>query len=77
MYANNEIGTIMPIPEIGALCRERGVWFHTDAVQAVGNIEIDVAAQNIDMLSLSGHKSMRQRGSARSISKGNCAAQPH
>ena len=54
MYANNEIGTIMPIPEIGALCRERGVWFHTDAVQAVGNIEIDVAAQNIDMLSLSG-----------------------
>ena len=56
MYANNEIGTIMPIPEIGALCRERGVWFHTDAVQAVGNIEIDVAAQNIDMLSLSGHK---------------------
>ena len=63
MYANNEIGTIMPIPEIGALCRERGVWFHTDAVQAVGNIEIDVAAQNIDMLSLSGHKIHAPKGS--------------
>ncbi len=62
MYANNEIGTIMPIPEIGALCRERGVWFHTDAVQAVGNIEIDVAAQNIDMLSLSGHQIHAPKG---------------
>ena len=62
MYANNEIGTIMPIPEIGALCRERDVWFHTDAVQAVGNIEIDVAAQNIDMLSLSGHKIHAPKG---------------
>ena len=62
MYANTEIGTIMPIPEIGALCRERGVWFHTDAVQAVGNIEIDVAAQNIDMLSLSGHKIHAPKG---------------
>ena len=62
MYANNEIGTIMPIPEIGALCRERGVWFHTDAVQAVGNIETDVAAQNIDMLSLSGHKIHAPKG---------------
>ena len=62
MYANNEIGTIMPIPEIGALCRERGVWFHTDAVQAVGNIEIDVAAQNIDMLSLTGHKIHAPKG---------------
>lgn len=56
MYANNEIGTIQPIAEIGAICRERGVWFHTDAVQAVGNVEIDVKAQNIDMLSLSAHK---------------------
>lgn len=62
MYANNEIGSIMPIPEIGALCRERGVWFHTDAVQAVGNVEIDVAAQNIDMLSLSGHKIHAPKG---------------
>jgi len=56
MYANNEIGTIQPIAEIGALCRERGVLFHTDAVQAAGNVEIDVAARNIDLLSLSGHK---------------------
>ncbi len=56
MYANNEIGTIQPIAEIGELCREKGILFHTDAVQAVGNIEIDVVAQNIDLLSLSGHK---------------------
>ncbi len=56
MYANNEIGTIQPIPEIGAVCREKGVWFHTDAVQAAGHLPIDVKAQNIDMLSMSGHK---------------------
>lgn len=56
MYANNEIGTIQPIREIGAICREKGVPFHTDAVQAVGHIPIDVAEQNIDMLSLSAHK---------------------
>ena len=56
MYANNEIGTIQPIAEIGALCREKQVPFHTDAVQAAGHIALDVAAQNIDMLSLSGHK---------------------
>ena len=56
MYANNEIGTIQPIAEIGAVCRERGVWFHTDAVQAAGHLPIDVKAQNIDMLSMSGHK---------------------
>lgn len=56
MYANNEIGTIQPIREIGALCREKGVLFHTDAVQAVGHIPVDTAADNIDMLSLSGHK---------------------
>lgn len=56
MYANNEIGTIQPIAEIGAVCKARGVLFHTDAVQAVGNVEIDVKAQNIDLLSLSGHK---------------------
>ena len=56
MYANNEIGTIQPIAEIGAVCREKGVIFHTDAVQAVGHIPVDVAAQNIDMLSLSAHK---------------------
>ncbi len=62
MYANNEIGTIQPIAEIGALCRKKGVWFHTDAVQAVGNVEIDVKAQNIDMLSLSGHKLHAPKG---------------
>ena len=56
MYANNEIGTVQPIAEIGAICREKGVIFHTDAVQAVGNVPIDVKAENIDMLSLSGHK---------------------
>lgn len=62
MYANNEIGTIQPIAEIGAVCREKKVWFHTDAVQAVGNISIDVQAQNIDMLSLSGHKIYGPKG---------------
>lgn len=56
MYANNEIGTIQPIEEIGKVCREKGVMFHTDAVQAVGHVKIDVEAQNIDMLSLSAHK---------------------
>ena len=56
MYANNEIGSIQPIPEIGKVCREKGVLFHTDAVQAAGHLAIDVKAQNIDMLSLSGHK---------------------
>ena len=56
MYANNEIGSVLPIPEIGAVCKEAGVLFHTDAVQAVGHIHIDVKQQNIDMLSLSAHK---------------------
>lgn len=56
MYANNEIGTIQPISEIGAICREHGVLFHTDAVQAAGHLHIDVQAENIDMLSLSAHK---------------------
>ena len=62
MYANNEIGTIQPIREIGAVCREAGVLFHTDAVQAVGHVDIDVAADNIDMLSLSGHKIHAPKG---------------
>ena len=56
MYANNEIGTIQPIAEIGEVCREAGVLFHTDAVQAAGHVPIDVQAQHIDMLSLSAHK---------------------
>lgn len=56
MYANNEIGTVQPIVEIGAVCREAGVLFHTDAVQAAGHLEIDVVKENIDMLSLSAHK---------------------
>lgn len=56
MYANNEIGTIQPIREIGAICRKHKVLFHTDAVQAAGNIKIDVNEQNIDLLSISGHK---------------------
>ena len=56
MYANNEIGSILPIAEIGAVCKEAGVPFHTDAVQAAGHLHINVKEQNIDMLSLSGHK---------------------
>lgn len=56
MYANNEIGTIQPITEIGTVCRDKGVLFHTDAVQAAGHLHIDVRAQNIDILSLSAHK---------------------
>ena len=56
MYANNEIGSVLPIAEIGAVCKELGVPFHTDAVQAVGHIKINVKEQNIDMLSLSGHE---------------------
>lgn len=56
MYANNEIGSILPIAEIGKICKEAGVVFHTDAVQAVGHLPIDVKAENIDMLSLSAHK---------------------
>ena len=56
MYANNEIGSILPIAEIGAVCREKGVTFHTDAVQATGHLPIDVKKENIDMLSMSAHK---------------------
>ena len=62
MFANNEIGTVQPIAEIGALCRERKVLFHTDAVQAAGHMPIDVRAMNIDMLSMSGHKFHAPKG---------------
>ena len=62
MYANNEIGTIQPISEIGAVCRESGVLFHTDAVQAIGHIPVDIQKDNIDMLSLSAHKFKGPKG---------------
>ena len=62
MFANNEIGTIQPIEEIAAVCHEKGVLFHTDAVQAVGHVDIDVKKMGIDMLSLSGHKIHAQKG---------------
>ena len=62
MYANNEVGTIEPIPELAAVAKAHGVLFHTDAVQAIGHVPIDVKAQNIDMLSMSGHKFHAPKG---------------
>lgn len=69
MYANNEIGTIQPIKEIGKICREKGVLFHTDAVQAAGHLHIDVKEQNIDMLSLSAHKFHGPKGTGALFAK--------
>lgn len=71
MYANNETGAIQPIREIGALCRKRGVLFHTDAVQAAGHLTIDVQRDNIDMLSLSAHKFHGPKGIALLFAKSN------
>ncbi|MBR5229013.1 MAG: cysteine desulfurase NifS [Firmicutes bacterium] len=62
MFVNNELGTVQPIPEIGAIAKEHGIIFHTDAVQASGNVEIDVKAMNIDMLSMSSHKIYGPKG---------------
>ena len=62
MFANNEIGTVQPVAEIGALCREKGIPFHCDAVQAAGHMPIDVKAMNIDMLAMSGHKFHAPKG---------------
>ena len=71
MYANNETGAIQPIKEIGALCRQRGVLFHTDAVQAAGHVDIDVQRDNIDMLSLSAHKFHGPKGVGLLFAKGS------
>ena len=76
MYANNEIGTIQPIREIGAVCREKGVLFHTDAVQAAGHLPIDVKEENIDMLSLSAHKFHGPKGTGVLYARGGISLEP-
>ena len=76
MFANNEIGTIQPIEEIGKICRENKILFHTDAVQAVGHIPVDVIKQNIDMLSVSGHKFHGPKGTGLMYCRINCPLYP-
>lgn len=76
MFANNEIGTIQPIEEIGKICRENKILFHTDAVQAVGHIPVDVIKQNIDMLSVSGHKFHGPKGTGLMYCRKNCPLYP-
>ena len=76
MFANNEIGTIQPIAQIGAVCRAAGVPFHTDAVQAAGHLPLDVQAQNIDLLSLSAHKFNGPRGAGLLYAKGGLPVMP-
>jgi len=62
MHVNNEIGTVQPVTEIGAVCKAHGIWFHSDAVQALGNVPVDIGAMNADLLSLSGHKIHAMKG---------------
>lgn len=76
MFGNNEVGTIEPISEIGKICRERGVTFHTDAVQAFGHVPIDVEAMNIDLLSLSGHKLNAPKGVGAIYIRGGITLKP-
>lgn len=76
MFANNEIGTVEPVPAIVAVCRERGVMFHTDAVQAVGHVPLNVDKMQIDMLSLSAHKFHGVKGAGALYMRQDCAVRP-
>ena len=76
MFANNEIGTIQPIKQIGEIAKQKGIYFHTDAVQAVGHVKIDVKEMNIDLLSLSGHKLCAPKGIGAIYIKKGVAIEP-